>query len=134
MSIRLAALVPLLLLLGSATGCDGEAEQLRLNDLTPNELDFVTRFLILERARAVALVDPDRGEALLDSLTADWGDTSQAAVSANLPADPLRAAALYELLGRVLVAEQDSLLQAPLPRRLTDPLPDPLPAPTSEAP
>ena len=127
MSIRIAALVPLLLLLVSAIGCDSEAEQLRLNDLTPNELDFVTRFLILERSRAVALVDPDRGEALLDSLAADWGDTSQVVISAKLPVDPLRAAAVYELLGRILVAEKDSLLQAPLPRRISDPLPDPPP-------
>lgn len=110
----------------AVAGCAPEGGRpLRLSDLTPPERLYVTRFVTLERARAVALVDPGRGEALLDSLAVSWGDSSLAAARAALPADPRRQALLHGLLGRILRAEQDSLLDAPRPGRLGAPLPDP---------
>jgi hypothetical protein len=96
---------------------------LDLDDLTPAEREFVTRFVVLERARAVALAEPAVGTALLDSLAAAWGDSANAVARGQVPALPARAAAVYELLGRLLTAESDSLLHAPLARRLTAPLP-----------
>jgi hypothetical protein len=104
-------------------GCDHGEPTLELEDLTSAELRFVRSFVVLERARAVALADPDRGEALLDSLAAAWGDSALSRLQSDLPDDPLRAAAVYDLLRRVLEAEQDSLVNAPRPDRLDDPLP-----------
>jgi hypothetical protein len=112
------------LLAGAGCGPQG-GRPLRLSDLTPAEREYVTRFVTLERARAVALVDRSRGEALLDSLAVSWGDSSLALAQAALPADPRRQALLHGLLGRILRAEQDSLLDAPRPGRLGAPLPDP---------
>ncbi|MBA4378438.1 MAG: hypothetical protein C0395_07250 [Gemmatimonas sp.] len=112
------------LLAGAGCGPQG-GRPLRLSDLTPSEHAYVTRFVTLERARAVALVDRGRGEALLDSLAVSWGDSSLASAQAALPADPRRQALLHGLLGRILRAEQDSLLDAARPDRLGAPLPDP---------
>ena len=109
------------------TGCRRERAALALTDLTPAERTLVTRFVILERARAVALADTATGRAVLDSLAAAWGDTSLAAARRALPADHRRVATLYDLLARLLQAERDSLLAAPLPRRLSAPLPEPVP-------
>ena len=121
------------LLLLAVAGCGPEGGRpLRLSDLKPAEREYVTRFVVLERARAVALVDRGTGEALLDSLAAAWGDSSLAGARAALPADPRRQALLHGLLGRILRAEQDSLLDAPRPGRLDSPLPDP-PANADEA-
>ncbi len=119
------------LLAGAGCGPQG-GRPLRLSDLTPAEREYVTRFVTLERARAVALVDRGRGEALLDSLAVGWGDSSLASAQAALPADPRRQAQLHGLLGRILRAEQDSLLDAARPDRLDSPLPDP-PANAREA-
>lgn len=114
------------LLLLAVTGCGPEGGRpLRLTDLKPSEREYLTRFVVLERARAVALVDRGTGEALLDSLASAWGDSSLAEARAALPADPRRQALLHGLLGRILRAEQDSLLDAPRPRRLDSLLPDP---------
>ncbi len=96
---------------------------LDLDDLTPAEREFVTRFVVLERARAVALAEPSAGTALLDSLAAAWGDSANALARSQVPARADRAAAVYDLLGRILAAESDSLVHAPLARRLTAPLP-----------
>jgi len=121
-AVRAAAALWLL----AGAGCSPEGGRpLRLSDLTSTERLYVTRFVTLERARAVALVDPGRGGALLDSLAVGWGDSSLAAVRAALPEDPRRQALLHGLLGRILRAEQDSLLDAPRPDRLGAPLPDP---------
>ncbi len=108
-----------------AGGCDRGQRTLQLADLTATERAYVERFVALERARAVALADPDRGDALLDSLGRAWGDSALEWTLHTLPREPRRVAGLYNLLGRVLAAESDSLVQAPLPRRLRAPLPDP---------
>jgi hypothetical protein len=96
---------------------------LDLDDLTPAEREFVTRYVVLERARAVALAEPTSGTALLDSLAAAWGDSANVVARKQVPPRAARAAAVYDLLGRILVAESDSLAHAPLARRLTAPLP-----------
>ncbi len=106
-------------------GCHKESESLQLDDLTPGEHLYLERFLTLERARAVALADYEKGPALLDSLAAAWGDSALEETSHGLPTAPNRAAAVHDLLLRILDAERDSLLEAPYPRRLTAPLPDP---------
>ncbi|MFO7653288.1 MAG: hypothetical protein R6X25_05630 [Candidatus Krumholzibacteriia bacterium] len=118
--------------LTALAGCEPGEPTLDLQDLTPAERRFVTRFVVLERARAVAMADPDRGEALLDSLAAAWGDTAAAVARQSVPADPHRAGALYDLLRRVLEAEQDSLVFSPDPDRLDAPLPRPLPPAAGE--
>lgn len=109
-------------------GCEKRPSPLRLRDLDRSERTYVERFVALERARAVALVDLDTGNALLDSLARAWDDTAPTSILANLPREPRRVAALHDLLERILAAEADSLLQAPRPGRLAAPLPDP-PAP-----
>jgi len=100
----------------------GEAG-LDLDDLTPAERDFVTRFVVLERARAVALAEPAVGAALLDSLAVAWGDSANVIARGQVPARADRAVAVYDLLGRLLAAESDSLVHAPVARRLAAPLP-----------
>jgi hypothetical protein len=100
----------------------GEAP-LDVDDLTAAEREFVTRYVVLERARAVAMAEPVTGTALLDSLAIAWGDSANAVARGQVPAEPARAAAVYDLLGRLLAAESDSLLRAPQARRLTAPLP-----------
>jgi hypothetical protein len=119
----------MLLLVGSLPACGGGEETLHLKDLTPAERRYVVRFVTLERARAVAMVDNERGQALLDSLAAAWGDSSLAETKHGLSSRPRHAAAVQDLLVRILDAERDSLLQAPVARRLTAPLPDPPTAP-----
>jgi hypothetical protein len=106
-------------------GCRGDDRPLRLTDLTPEEELYVTRFVTLERARAVALADRAAGDALLDSLAAAWGDSSLAETLAALPEDARRQAKLHTLLAAILEAEQDSLLAAPDERRLGASLVDP---------
>ncbi len=125
----LPLLVPALLAatLAAAVGCGRRDRPLQMRDLSYSERLYVERFVTLERARAVALVDVDRGNALLDSLGHAWGDSSLEWTLGTLPRDPGRVAALYNLLSRILAAENDSLVQAPKPRRLTAPIPDPRP-------
>jgi hypothetical protein len=129
---HLACTIPLLLLVASP-GCSGNQESLQLADLNAAERRYVERFVVLERARAVAMVDAETGPALLDSLAAAWGDSALAETRRGLSRRPLRMAAVQDLLVRILDAERDSLLQAPEPRRLTAPLPDPPPAPSGDA-
>jgi len=116
----------LCLVAAGVAGC-GTGEEIRLGDLEPGERMYVTRVVVLERAKAVALVDRSLGEALLDSLAATWGDDSLAETEAVVPEDPARAAAVGRLLRRILEAELDSLVLAPRPDRLAAPLPDPAP-------
>lgn len=104
--------------------------ELRVDDLESGERLYVTRIVVLERAKAVALADRPAGEALLDSLAAAWGDSSLAETEAAVPDDPERAAAVGRLLRRILEAELDSLVLAPRPDRLAAPLPDPQPVAT----
>jgi hypothetical protein len=109
-------------------GCGKETKSLQLRDLTSGERRYIERFITLERARAVALVDSKLGSTLLDSLATAWGDSSLAETRRGLSNNPQRAAAVHDLLLRILDAERDSLVQVPSSRRLTAPLPDPPPA------
>ncbi len=105
-------------------GCRDEDPSLRLDQLRPGERTYIQRIVTLERAKAVALVDRTLGRTLLDSLATAWGDSSEQETLAGIPTDPTRARLVNELLGRILAAEEDSLLAAPRPRRLQAPLPD----------
>lgn len=107
--------------------CTEESADLAVADLAPAEQEYVTRFVQLERARAVALRDRPDGEALLDSLAAAWGDSALVRAERSLSSDTERLAALHDLLERILAAEEDSLLQDPTRARLTAPLPTPAP-------
>jgi len=106
-------------------GCSSQSETLTLADLTPAEKQYIDRFITLERARAVALIDSMKGRALLDSLATAWGDSSLANTRKGLSSKPLRVEALNNLLRRILAAERDSLVLAADPDRLRAPLPDP---------
>ncbi|MCB1150812.1 hypothetical protein KDK88_04655 [bacterium] len=122
---RVLPLVCLCALLLPLASCREENAPLGVSDLTPAELEYVTRFVQLERARAVALRDRPAGEALLDSLAAAWGDSALARAESALSPDTDRLAAFHDLLSRLLEAEEDSLLDNPSPERLTAPLPAP---------
>lgn len=121
----------LALLLLAAGGCRDESRPLRLGDLSLAERLYVERFVVLERARAVALVDAAAGDAVLDSLAAAWGDSALSEARAALPDDAERQAALHDLVAGILDAEEDSLVLAPYARRLAAPVVDP---PPQEAP
>ena len=122
-ALLLAALVATL---AATVGCsDGPDPDLVVGDLTDAERMFIERVIVLERARAVALQDRETGDALLDSLAAAWGDSSLAETAHGMPDDPRRAAQVGRLLATLLAAEQDSLVFAASPERLTAPLPDP---------
>jgi len=112
----------------SLAGCGKKPDELRVHDLNAGERQYVERFLILERARAVAMADPVCGTALLDSLAVAWGDTAASVAEAALSRDPRRVALLHDLVRRLLEAEADSLIHAPHPRRLTAPWPQPAPS------
>lgn len=119
-------------LLLAATGCENETTKLALTDLSGDEFRYVERMVVLERAKAVALIDRPAGDALLDSLAVAWGDSSLVETGAGAPADPVRSEAVATLLREVLAAERDSLMAAPRADRLQQPLMEPpLPAPVS---
>lgn len=105
-------------------GCGHKEKPLSLDQLRPGERTYIERVVTLERAKAVTLVDRARGQALLDSLASAWGDSSKQETLAGMPQDPTRARLVNDLLGRILAAEQDSLLDAPRPDRLQAPLPE----------
>ncbi len=105
--------------------CDRPEKDLMLADLTHEEHAYIERFVILERAKAVALNDRDLGNTILDSLSQAWGDSIESETAALAPVKPLRSKAVHELLKRIIIAEKDSLMQVPLPRRLSLPLSDP---------
>jgi len=96
--------------------------------VSPNEYKYIERMVILERTKAVVFADKETGFALLDSLALAWGDSALERTSELAKNSPLRSAAVGELLSRILKAERDSLLQAPRPDRLSQPLSDPLPS------
>lgn len=122
------ALTLLFSALALVAGCQGDPDQLELADLDAAERQVVERYVILERARAITLADPARGVAVLDSLAAAWGDSASREAEAALTTRPARATLIHDLLRRLLEAEQDSLVHAPEPRRLTAPLPTPVPS------
>lgn len=126
--LALAALIPTLLL----GACQQTEKALQLADLTPEEHTYIERIVVLERAKAVALTDRDLGNTLLDSLSVAWGDSIEARTAALAPKKPLRCQAVHDLLKRIIVAEKDSLLLAPSPERLAQPLIDPAPPPISD--
>ena len=109
------------------TGCDSTSDTLEFDDLTADEAAYVTRFVVLERARAVTFSDREAGQALLDSLASAWGDSALPDALALLPDDPVRLAALNDILERILEAEEGSLLGNPSASRLDDPMPEPSP-------
>ncbi len=131
---RLLLLPLLLAALLVPAGCEKKDDSpLTLNDLTGGEYVYVERMVILERAKTMALIDRTAGDAILDSLAADWGDSSLALTLGGVPSEPLRAEAVAALLRRVLAAEQDSLRASSAFDRLARPLPDP-PIPEPAAP
>ncbi len=105
-------------------GCGDKETSLRLDQLRPGERAYIQRVVTLERAKAVALTDRTLGLVLLDSLASAWGDSSEQETLAGIPTEPTRARLVNELLGKILAAEEDSLLAAPRPDRLQAPLPD----------
>ncbi len=121
-SLKLTLLIPALFL----SACEKPEQELKLGDLTSPEHTYIERIVILERAKAVALVDRDLGNAVLDSLSLAWGDSSEAATAAMAPVEPLRCEAVHDLLNRILISERDSLVQAPYVYRLAIPLADPV--------
>jgi len=116
------------LLLG---GCEKKPSPLVLGDLDDGETDLLTRLVVLERAKALALVDREAGDALLDSLATAWGDSIGQKTLAGAPTDAARARVVGALYSRVMAAEHDSLLARDGRRDLSAPLPDP-PAPEAE--
>ncbi|MBD3220389.1 hypothetical protein GF314_04030 [bacterium] len=118
-------LLPILLVLVAA--CAREPDHLTLADLTADESFCLERLVVLERARAVALADPELGEVVLDSLAVAWGDSVPEDLLRRLPLEPRRASRFHGLLRRVLEAENDSLTFAPRRDRLDAPLPTPAP-------
>ena len=128
-----AAVLLLACLLGFA-GCGSAPEDLTLDDLTAEEAEYLTRFVVLERARAVSFENRERGEALLDSLAVAWGDSAVDEALALLPGDPDRLAAFHGLLERVLAAEADSLLASPFAVPLDAAPTPPRPEPADDAP
>lgn len=134
MPLRPCRLIPVaVLMLAAATGCD-HGDDLLLADLTPGETLYVERMVVLERAKAVGLADREQGIALFDSLVAAWGDSALERTIAGLPDEPRRAAAVGRLLSGILLAEQDSLVNAPRPDRLAAPLPLPAAPPVQPDP
>lgn len=120
-------LLPAVLL--AAAGCEDSDRSLRPRDLNRAETAYVERILVLERVRAILLVDAERGLALGDSLAAAWGDSALPQTVALAPTDPSRAEQVHELLLRLLAAEHDSLLA----RDGRRPLDAPWPAPADSA-
>jgi hypothetical protein len=117
----------LVILAFAVVACDRDPDQLTLAELTPDEALVVERFVVLERARALALADPELGELVLDSLAVAWGDSVEQDLLRRMPRQPRRASQLHDLLRRILEAENDSLTFAPRRDRLSAPLPQPVP-------
>jgi len=113
------------------TGCEKKQSPLVLEDLDEGETELLTRLIILERAKSLALVDRPAGQALLDSLAVAWGDSIGEETVAGAPSNATRAHEVGQLYSRVFSAEHDSLLAHDGRRELTAPLPDP-PAPAED--
>ena len=106
--------------------CSQPEKPFKLADLTADEHTYIERIVVLERAKALVLADPELGNAILDSLALAWGDSAEAKTAAMAPVSPLRSKNVHDLLKRIIVAERDSLLQNPSRRRLSVPLTDPV--------
>ena len=117
-------ILPLLVIL---VGCQADPAQFTVDDLSSAERQVVTQYIVLERARVIALADPESGVAILDSLAAAWGDSAAVVAQSKLSIEPARAALVHDLIQRLLEAETDSLVHAPYARRLGEPLPEPAP-------
>ena len=128
--LLLPVLIPVLTPLA---GCEKNDAPLALSDLTGDEYIFVERMVILERAKTGALLDRQTGDAILDSLSVAWGDSSFPLTLVGAPRDPIRSEAVGTLLRRVLEAEQESLLTSTGLDRMNQPLPEPKPEPEPEA-
>jgi len=115
---------PVLFVLIALSGCQEKSDDLNIQDLNESESIVLNKYITLERARSVAIVDSLTGIALLDSLNTAWGDSSLAETVALLPQNPARLSAFHKLLVRVLDSERDSLLITPTAERLLHPLPD----------
>ena len=111
-----------LLLTLFAGACSQEEQDLQLDDLSPSEYTYIERIIVLERAKAVALNDRDLGNVILDSLMIAWGDSAESETASLAPKDPKRSKAVHQLMVRIAEAENDSLKQTPLLRRLTAPM------------
>jgi hypothetical protein len=135
--------LPLLLAgLALASGCEKADAPLAMADLSGAEYVFVERMVLLERAKAAALLDRPNGDVLLDSLAVAWGDSSLELTAAGAPKDPIRSEAVGALLRRVIQAEQESLMTTsgfdrwnlPLPEPASDPAPEPESVPPENTP
>ena len=104
--------------------CRQQEPTLQVSDLTAGERNYFERVVAVERAKSYALIHPEPGAVLLDSLAAAWGDSIQPEILAGLTGNPRRSVAVGELLLRIVTAEQDSLLWDPGFNRLHLPLPD----------
>jgi hypothetical protein len=129
--ILFACLMACLMACLLVAGCEKKQSPLVLSDLDEGETDLLTRLIILERAKSLALVDRPAGQALLDSLALAWGDSIAEETVAGAPTNATRAHAVGELFSRIFAAEHDSMLAHDGRRDLTAPLPDP-PAPAEE--
>jgi len=130
------SVLPFLLLsafLAALGGCQKTDSELQLADLSEGEHRYVSRIVVLERAKAVALIDRTAGYAVLDSLAVAWGDSALEKTLVGAPSDPRRSERVHELLTRILKTERDSLILAPRTDRLAEPIPDPLPIAPPEA-
>lgn len=123
--LRRAALAGALAACLLVAGCEKKPSPLVLDDLNEGETTLLTRLIILERAKALALVDRPAGQAVLDSLAVAWGDSTTEQTLAGAPRDATRAHAVGQLYSRVFAAEHDSLQAHDGRRELTAPLPDP---------
>ena len=117
----------------AAAGCEKNDAPLAMADLSGAEYVFVERMILLERAKAEALVDRESGDALLDSLAAAWGDSSLELTLDSAPRDPIRSEAVGALLRRVIQVEQESLLTSSGLERWHLPLPEPAPEPEPDS-
>ncbi len=121
----LPAVLLLFALSAHATGCADRSRPLTTRELNDDESLYVTRIIVLERAKARLLADPRLGAAIGDSLAAAWGDSALPRTLELAPDDPDRAARVHDLLLRLLASEHDSLLRQDGIRPLDAPLPTP---------
>lgn len=122
---HLIGMIPVVFIFSA--GCGDKTGNLLLADLNDAELVYLTRYVTIERARAVYAIDPELGAGLLDSLATTWGDSNAVEIQRRLPSDMPRLAQVNKLLIRILEAEEDSLVLAARPDRLNTPITDPPP-------
>ncbi len=118
-------ILTILLLAMLISACNPAEEELQLADLSADEHTYVSRLIILERAKAIALNDRELGNTVLDSLAQAWGDSAQYRTADLAPVQPRRSQAVHDLLKRIVQSEKDSLILSPTLQRLRAPLLDP---------